>query len=311
MVQYFYYTRKTLQAAPASSRSRSRTVHGQRASLDPTLHSSAHYRALSAVAANVASSAALAAHQDGTTPHMYRSRRSTDAIAETLAQAPDSERAEEEDEVDEETLTALADSFHSTRSRRGVRSWSKDRYTSPRIGTVQAFEPLQRGRAAQRPDGEEEGDVEEEEERSREESRRRRNSRASRMSASIVFMGAWALFGIGTLVSSRQGFPMETSLHIGRVLERPTTASYELTDTVSHISSAARQPDDALAMVNLSGYKDDVEEANEHHDEESPSMERIIGRIFAWACTTLYLTSRLPQIWKNVSILRRTAVRPY
>ncbi|KIM28557.1 hypothetical protein M408DRAFT_59186, partial [Serendipita vermifera MAFF 305830] len=26
---------------------------------------------------------------------------------------------------------------------------------------------------------------------------------------------------------------------------------------------------------------------------------RLLGRISAWACTTLYLTSRLPQIWKN------------
>ncbi|VDB83070.1 unnamed protein product [Peniophora sp. CBMAI 1063] len=32
---------------------------------------------------------------------------------------------------------------------------------------------------------------------------------------------------------------------------------------------------------------------------DSASMERIIGRIFAWTCTTRYLTSRLPQIWKN------------
>jgi len=32
---------------------------------------------------------------------------------------------------------------------------------------------------------------------------------------------------------------------------------------------------------------------------KSPSLERIIGRMSAWACTTLYLTSRLPQIWKN------------
>lgn len=31
------------------------------------------------------------------------------------------------------------------------------------------------------------------------------------------------------------------------------------------------------------------------------SYERMIGRISAWCCTTLYLTSRLPQIWKNVS----------
>ncbi|EIW69410.1 hypothetical protein TREMEDRAFT_73844 [Tremella mesenterica DSM 1558] len=30
-----------------------------------------------------------------------------------------------------------------------------------------------------------------------------------------------------------------------------------------------------------------------------PSTERVIGRISAWTCTTLYLASRLPQIWMN------------
>ncbi|AFR93347.2 vacuolar membrane protein [Cryptococcus neoformans C23] len=33
--------------------------------------------------------------------------------------------------------------------------------------------------------------------------------------------------------------------------------------------------------------------------EDSQSYQRIIGRISAWSCTTLYLTSRMPQIWKN------------
>ncbi|EJD36580.1 hypothetical protein AURDEDRAFT_74102, partial [Auricularia subglabra TFB-10046 SS5] len=33
--------------------------------------------------------------------------------------------------------------------------------------------------------------------------------------------------------------------------------------------------------------------------ERRVSLDRIIGRISAWTCTTLYLTSRLPQIWKN------------
>ncbi|ORY27203.1 PQ loop repeat-domain-containing protein [Naematelia encephala] len=35
------------------------------------------------------------------------------------------------------------------------------------------------------------------------------------------------------------------------------------------------------------------------HPDEPPSFQRVIGRISAWTCTTLYLTSRLPQIWKN------------
>lgn len=41
------------------------------------------------------------------------------------------------------------------------------------------------------------------------------------------------------------------------------------------------------------------------HDE-APSLQRVIGRISAWSCTTLYLTSRLPQIWKNVSCFLQT-----
>lgn len=40
----------------------------------------------------------------------------------------------------------------------------------------------------------------------------------------------------------------------------------------------------------------------EHPGDEPPDYKRIIGRMSAWACTTLYLTSRLPQIWKNVSV---------
>lgn len=47
-------------------------------------------------------------------------------------------------------------------------------------------------------------------------------------------------------------------------------------------------------------------EAHEHGHEdpspESPSFKRLFGRTSAWACTTLYLTSRLPQIWKNVGL---------
>jgi hypothetical protein len=35
---------------------------------------------------------------------------------------------------------------------------------------------------------------------------------------------------------------------------------------------------------------------------EGPSFKRLFGRTSAWACTTLYLTSRLPQIWKNVRL---------
>lgn len=29
-----------------------------------------------------------------------------------------------------------------------------------------------------------------------------------------------------------------------------------------------------------------------------------LGRIFAWICTVFYLSSRMPQLWKNVRMLR-------
>jgi hypothetical protein len=41
---------------------------------------------------------------------------------------------------------------------------------------------------------------------------------------------------------------------------------------------------------------------DDESDEGPPSLQRIVGRVSAWTCTTLYLTSRLPQIWKNVSV---------
>ncbi|TCD63614.1 hypothetical protein EIP91_005165 [Steccherinum ochraceum] len=34
-------------------------------------------------------------------------------------------------------------------------------------------------------------------------------------------------------------------------------------------------------------------------EDRNEETEYLIGRISAWVCTTLYLTSRLPQIWKN------------
>lgn len=37
------------------------------------------------------------------------------------------------------------------------------------------------------------------------------------------------------------------------------------------------------------------------HEPRKPDWERILGRTSAWTCTTAYLTSRLPQIWQNVS----------
>lgn len=120
-----------------------------------------------------------------------------------------------------------------------------------------------------------------------------RQSRASRRGANMVFLGVFALFSIGTIAGSKRGLADMETTHIGRVLSSP---SFDLPPaTVTSVPSSEH-----LSVHFLDDDKpfDD----HPHHDPSPPhppSNERVLGRIFAWLCTTLYLTSRLPQIWKN------------
>ncbi|VDB83072.1 unnamed protein product [Peniophora sp. CBMAI 1063] len=266
MGQFLYYSRKA-------------SLKGKAAPTTPALHSrhsTAHYRALSNAAANVAASAALAAR-------------------------PDSERAEDEDEVDEDALAALAESFHSELGhshsrigRRGV-SWSRERPLSP---TLEPLNPLvlSRGRAAQ-PYAEEEGATE------REESQRRRSSRASRVSASMVFMSAWALFSVGALVGGGRTVTRDSGIRLsrGRVLAdvKPVPLAEAHLVPIHPLVPVDAPPPASSAEVLVSFESLPEDGTFDTQSDDGGSMERIIGRIFAWTCTTLYLTSRLPQIWKN------------
>ncbi|KZV69470.1 PQ-loop-domain-containing protein [Peniophora sp. CONT] len=266
MSQFFYYSRKA-------------SLKGKGVSTTPSLpsrHSTAHYRALSNAAANVAASAALAAR-------------------------PDSERGEEEDEVDEDALAALAESFHSELGhshsrlgRRGV-SWSRERPLSP---TLEPLNPitLSRGRSAL-PYAEEEDEAE------REESQRRRSSRASKVSASMVFMSAWALVSVGALVGGGRAVQRDSGIRLsrGRVLAdvKPVPLAEAHLVPIHPLVPVDAPPPETSAEVLVSFESPPLDGEFSEQMGDGSSMERIIGRIFAWACTTLYLTSRLPQIWKN------------
>ncbi|KAI0818501.1 PQ loop repeat-domain-containing protein [Irpex lacteus] len=88
-----------------------------------------------------------------------------------------------------------------------------------------------------------------------------------------------------------------------RSLERPPTHYRALSNSHTAESSAQRRSSRAsrkgAGMVFLSvGALFNIS-PSDHPEHEDPPMEYIIGRISAWICTTLYLTSRLPQIWKN------------
>lgn len=119
----------------------------------------------------------------------------------------------------------------------------------------------------------------------------------------MVFLGAWALFGVGTLASSKRGVAGENRIRVGRVLDGAKPPSVPSV-YVPKSPSATRLPNAPPTYFDDLQFLDDThpphdDEPGEHH--EGPPTEYIIGRISAWTCTTLYLTSRLPQIWKNVS----------
>ncbi|KZT28429.1 hypothetical protein NEOLEDRAFT_844459 [Neolentinus lepideus HHB14362 ss-1] len=294
--QFFYYRSLKRSHTGPASHSRTSTIsalpHTRRSSSE---RPASRYLAISAAAADIA---ATAAQQEGAETRVYRQYK-VDSSASR-------ERTEDVDEVDDEALARLADSFQSDMStastaRKRV-SWNEERLDSKggSLGrsmvspgaSMSHMQPLKastefadsaqaRGRSLQRVYNLSEPDQGTwDEERARESSnslsKQRRSSRASRRGAGIVFLGVFAFFGVNFLSTS--------SWEAHRTHE-----GYVLTPVIAHndtglsplLSSAVQN------SLSQSAFPDDA------------SMERIVGRIFAWTCTTLYLTSRLPQIWKN------------
>jgi hypothetical protein len=275
------------------------------------------YRTLSAAAANVASAAAALATQRNEPPTSPRisarwSRRSLDGLLDT-----DRRRSSRhDDDVDDDTLAMLGESLHSDWSGRhkhifpgkesqplASHSRSRSRQAIPSssipaalqiTSTADDFDPLTRGRPLQRanhPSLDSRGLP------SEEGSQGRRSPRANRRGAAMVFMGAWALFGIGTL--GIRGYNGESGVAIppGKVL-----SSSSLTPSSSSSPSPTHE-NPPLTTVDLVFDAPHFEDTSKDRPPAAgPPMERVIGRISAWMCTTLYLTSRLPQIWKNVRV---------
>ncbi|KAI0647055.1 PQ loop repeat-domain-containing protein [Trametes meyenii] len=317
--QYIYYrtpTEKTMRPPYLHGRDRTRDRTGSVATLTRRLSldraaGAPHYRALSNVAANVAAVAALAAQQE---EHArWHSGRSQSIEPYPTAY-------EDEEEVSEEALARLADSFHSEGGRSGRRKhvvWGQDSFQgrsrhqtmSPpsRVHSslhmtassqpADELEAAARGRPAVRAadlalEGDEEWLAA---------NAHRRSSRASRKGATMVFLGVWALFGVGALAGGRKSPSSALTERAGRVLARAEAPAVAIPDLNSDSTLL-----DSILSAQLAGepgvfqylqVSDDVSTLND--PVPPPTMEHIIGRISAWICTTLYLTSRLPQIWKN------------
>ena len=139
------------------------------------------------------------------------------------------------------------------------------------------------------------------------------SSRASgKRSAGIVFLsvGVGALFVLGTHMdvskeveerrTSAKGRGKGQVIGVGQgyLVEdeenRATSNDYaDAHTTAAHISYTYVDAD-----------AEPIPPPHRRHERPERTKEekrRVVGRISAWICTTLYLTSRLPQIWKNVS----------
>ena len=328
-------------------------------------HEREHYRELSSAATNVAIAAALAAseEEERAWPWLPPASKQARHRATRSTSFSQSEAAEAEDEVDEDALAALADSFHSElggATRKRV-SWSQERHAPTgvnrsRAGSSATLSPLttlrsslvfpgpavesgaefspeesqtahnagSRGRPRQRQlvetpvGGDEYGDVEAQEGAlTRTVStvtsvRDRKSSRASRKNVGLVFLGVWALFGIGGTISSTARRSEVSNVYDASV----DTGSYALSgdSTVSlyskYVAASASLGAGYLQQVKSNPSRTALITSNDEVSQltnfelkltEEPTSDRILGRISAWTCTTLYLTSRLPQIWKNVS----------
>jgi hypothetical protein len=120
-----------------------------------------------------------------------------------------------------------------------------------------------------------------------------------RRAAGVAFMSLGLIARFGGIT------PRMKENGVGRVLER----NMEMERTI------IRHPNPFLYGPNIgqtSNYYTTIEipertykahdRGHEDPGPDAPSFKRLFGRTSAWACTTLYLTSRLPQIWKNVSL---------
>ncbi|KJA27109.1 hypothetical protein HYPSUDRAFT_131638 [Hypholoma sublateritium FD-334 SS-4] len=317
VVQYYHYYKPPKAVSSSFSHIRSATSPSaiRRMSIE---RGASRYRALSAAASHVAAAAALAAQQDE-----HGDRRPSTRYSSRYGRQHNASRTreQEEDEFEEEIPSGMMDSFRSERgpgehSKRV--SWSVERHAGraasvgrpvvslpPTALHVISDEPVPFPRSADAQLG---SSTQQSSDHVESVSTiiSSRGSRASRKGSTMVFLSVWALFGIGTFANQRSAVP-SGSTSAGQVLS--STNLYDPTSIpIALAGHSAFSPRDlsvegesAFDFGSRSSHTVTYNElaVDPHEPHEDPTSEQILGRIFAWLCTTLYLTSRLPQIWKN------------
>ena len=316
LIQYFYYYKppKTLPPTHTYLRSPTVPVPGRRFSID---RGTSRYRTLSAVASNVAASAALAAIQDEeiqrTSRYPHQGGRLRHMASEDIGQG------EGRDSPSAMIGSFYSEGGHDNRPRRI--SWSIERQGA-RAASVghssrrppglnfQPVDPLISSQIRETVRGEipfpqeAQNPLESSIDTSSPTIVSAKGTRATRRGSALVFLSAWALFGLRVLTNGQE---TTHSGSVGRVLSSveyripSVPVALENNGMYSPDNRARNLDDPELFFTNYSASTKD------HHQDypEAPQLlsKQVLGRIFAWLCTTLYLTSRLPQIWKNVRCL--------
>ncbi len=139
----------------------------------------------------------------------------------------------------------------------------------------------------------------------REKSRSQSHSiaRGSRQrAAGVLFMGAFTMVGlmgkgeVSWKRTAKEGL-ISVPISRGEVLARTevkSTLDWVISGSSGDINTFSEEASFTWVDKRESEYK-------RRQERRHQEIQHLIGRISAWICTTLYLTSRLPQIWKNVS----------
>lgn len=130
-------------------------------------------------------------------------------------------------------------------------------------------------------------------------------TRPARKSTSMVFLsvgllfsfGRWSNVGEASLSVRESGVVWSTS---GKGIVEAVPSIF---DKIRHPFISATSHVDPITVQKRSMItKDEPDEGDPDYPYPKRDFERFIGRSSAWLCTSLYLTSRLPQIWQNVSL---------
>ncbi|UZJ53140.1 hypothetical protein CBS101457_002460 [Exobasidium rhododendri] len=128
-------------------------------------------------------------------------------------------------------------------------------------------------------------------------SRRSTRSPAASRGAGIVLLGLTALFGMQSRKASNSVATSFTGSH--RVEKASIVPLWDDGDAFMDQHEPVYVSDSKLIFIPRSypQHRKFLRSGPPPH----PTWERVVGRISAWICTVLYMTSRLPQIWTNLS----------